>query len=739
MLERRSSNSMIPPRIRALAKIIHDADLTPWFDPVVIPAAAAGSSMSSTASERRKISRSLSTRSMAHYAFDDENLEALIALLQDGVEISSYERKQFDAAFWEYNQHLRSVDMNIVNASVLCPLLQLTLRIDSECTFAGLSFGSLLPTVRELHETAVTNIMVETTPSFTLYLQTYIAILQHSLGELLKTVMGGGGGDATDSGTLKGVESPTSRDRKKGEIATWNSKLALHVMHFKWFLAATRSQAGESFAALGIGTRRNVDRSGGANVGVVGKVAGAVLLDHFDAYQHITDISMRDLWCKTIGRHVPVCSVAQFLPALALFAEEARPWMLRVLNIYDCGVVSVFSLVRLVAIWGPLLLTDRNMLRDLHKGMFCLDHTVDACEKDLAETGEPGDYKITVGLELASVGVSVVTSSRRVQTIVASKESGAWILHGVSHEDFATISDAMTQFPQLFSRPCGTTAAKRSLSDPQQAAESAAAAAAAATVAASSVVDEDGAFSAFHRACFHNNQQYVRTLLRRGAGVQVNVAVRDPEIATLFQWTPLLAAVNNPNGDPEVIVEQLIEHGADPGTCDEATCTALYYAISNGYALTVRILKAASPSLGSSRSTDPLLLALGAHAFHASDLDVLRLTYSLPSSAVIAELLPYVRSWKLIRLSIAILEGKLANEELTSSSGICEDAAWKLHFAFPLLTEVERKNRDAAIAEHSALVRLPENKFEMMEVLRILRAHSFFLSAQVHFGLIPLS
>lgn len=166
-------------------------------------------------------------------------------------------------------------------------------------------------------------------------------------------------------------------------------------------------------------------------------------------------------------------------------------------------------------------------------------------------------------------------------------------------------------------------------------------------------------YSALHRACYRNNELFVQGLLRRGADAIVNTGVVDHTICPNFCWTPLLCAVNNPNSDPKVIVERLLELGADPTIADDAQCTPLYYAITNHYAGAVRALLQHSPSLHSSPWTNPLLLSLGAHHFHCRELDIRLLANLIPNREVIQAIADHSTDYVVVRLALDILQGKL--------------------------------------------------------------------------------
>lgn len=696
---------VLPPRIRALAKVVHDNDLSlfPSIFNVAGTGELAGDRMSigsgvqtshqaaaaaarrasrkkSVAQKDSEITATLIGTDIAHY--NRVALDKLLDLLHDGTELSMEERQLFEAAFSEYSQHLRVVDVATLQASRFAAVLRLTLAIDAECSFVGAMLGSILPAVVQAHDICLRMANKEFSPSMETYIQTIATILCGVLGDILSEVARSA--DAR-TGSSVGTLAPESRNT----LSHLNAVLGLQVLQLEWLIKSLLDAGG-----------------------------------HFDGYDHVTDISMRDVWSTFVGRHVPMCSAKTFSEALRVFPPWAQELIMDVVNLHSCGAVSIFSVSRLLTLWGPYLLMDRNMLRDVSSGMFSLKRSTSWCEQMLRETGVPGDYVATLSNKMGCVNISVVTPSKNVQTIVADRSSGAWILTGVTAEDFATVADAVEQFPQLFVRCRGeSTLCKSDIVVESSSGH---------LSPTSASISSDDVYSVFHRACFHNNVQYVTTLIQRGAAVLANTAIADPLITSRFSWTPLLCAVNNPNGDPFQIVAALLESGADPSVCDEAGCTPLYYAIANGFSGTVRLLLLHSPQLASSSSTVPLLVCLGAHHFNASDGDNQRLVDTVPCAAVVAEVLRFVSDWGLVKLAVKIIEGKLSSRTLVSSEGICEKSSWEvLTTPRVLLTPEEKAFNDRLIEEHSRTCR--QSQLEVSHVLRLLRMHSFKLSCHDYF------
>lgn len=726
--------SDVPPRIRALAKVIHDNDLS-LFPSIFNKSdgtlddrafdgnnAAAGGAMSSIeahtkaaiAARRASRRKSIEHHTRVSFAaagggagaaavdlssidtgdldvYNRRALSALLGRLQDGHGLGHEELVLFEQAFRAYSQHLRVVDSATLNASRYGAVLRITMAIDSESTYAGVALGDLLPAVIRSHDLCLKHAHDDILATMSVYHQTMVETLCSVLEDILCEV---NRNSESRCGSLPGTTSPESRL----VLADLNSVLDMHVIQLEWLIASTTN------------------------------------LLHFDIFDHISDLSCRDSWVQFIGQHTPMCGATKFSALLQVFPQWAQSRMMEVLNVHDCGFVSVWSLKRLLALWGPFLLLDRNMFRDLSTGMFTLRGTTVACEEALvkADDKQAGDYGISMSRAVACFNVTVITPSGRLQTIVADRTSGAWMLRGVSMEDYATVAGAIESFPQLFIRPRGVTqvAAGDSQSDSQQQQQQ------------KSDVANGDSFSIFHRACFHNNVQYVRTLIERGATVLVNTAVADPLITSRYSWTPMLCAVNNPNGDPDEVVRMLISCGAHLGITDEASCTALYYAIANGYPKTVALLLQSDATLASSASTHPLMCALGAHHFNTDDADNHRLCATLPCPAVVIEILRYVKDWNLVRLAIALIETKISgitlSQEDVKACSLFPHLCWSdlpkmCRDSFVLMTKEERDANERAICEHDALCK--KNKLEVSHVLRLLRMHGFKLSCHAMFGL----
>lgn len=433
----------------------------------------------------------------------------------------------------------------------------------------------------------------------------------------------------------------------------------------------------------------------------------------FNADVCLDDKAMRRVWATHVGKHSPACFVEEFeAGALLCFPEWARSSVMLVVNYKGCGVVSIYSINRLLKVWGPLMMLGSSFYQDLTSGVFSLTdtfgfhrdsfaHRPDAASGDFiaALTEEPGEVMVlllrtreveesfssngrsSISNTLSRQGsVSVPTGVYRPQPRVShcsyrrpgdnslmddytmqaigfsvSRETGAWAVHSLSHEEFGTISEACAAFPEIFVRACG-----ESYITPEAAAAASLTAqdgsSSARLVSGKELVGE---YSVMHRACYHNNELFVEGLLQRGADAVLNVAVVDPTIAPDFCWTPLLCAANNPNSDPHTIVRRLLECGADPTIADDALCTPLYYAIVNGYAESVAALLQHSPSLHTSPWTHPLLLTLGSHHFHCRELEIRLLAQHVPQRDMVAAVASRCNDYVVVRLALDILQDKL--------------------------------------------------------------------------------
>ncbi|KAG5473714.1 hypothetical protein LSCM1_04344 [Leishmania martiniquensis] len=476
-------------------------------------------------------------------------------------------------------------------------------------------------------------------------------------------------------------------------IASVNADVAVHFAHIRWYVKVT-DQAPFSF----------------------------------DAHSYLEDHGLQAAWDIHVGRKRSACTAEEFLPILPLFPPWARTAVMSVLNFKDCGVISLYSLQRLLSVWGPIQLLEENLRHELERGAVELSEPFAYLAFSLAARPDAvvGDYVAglteTVGeLRVAvlrrvhrhhrhvftAAGAASFSPSARTRGgdgtsgMIASpahtaavprqflaavsftlcNATGAWMIRGLARTAFESVTDAYSEFSEIFRRPCGQSLGTFSAALPRPAsatiatsrplsAEERFSVVSAPLRAANSAMPEDlveGSTSALHRACYRNNSRYVRTLLLRGSGTVINVALVDRLMCDNFCWTPLLYAVNNPHGDPAELVSLLLEAGAEVEYMDEAECTALYYAIANGYAETTRLLLKHCPTLSTSPYTVPLLVAIGAHEYHRRESDVWRLMEVVPNATVLRVVVAYESSHALVALASTILEAKL-NDKIHCAS-----------------------------------------------------------------------
>nr|CCC47276.1 conserved hypothetical protein, fragment [Trypanosoma vivax Y486] len=377
---------------------------------------------------------------------------------------------------------------------------------------------------------------------------------------------------------------------------------------------------------------------------------------YFDSANFIEDISVRKLWNAYVGKDAPACFAESFIPALRLFPDWSR--------------VPLNSL-----------------------------------------PSSPSEGNKSGG----TASTSLIT--RRIRL---TQQTGAWMVEGLTAEEFDSIHVACRAFPDVFRNPCGTVynVDKRSPGIPLEEEEF--------------VGDVAHSASCLHRACFRNNERYVKTLLLRGSAVIVNTSVVDPVISTRFCWTPLLCAVNNPNSDPGEVVHMLLMEGADVHIRDDAQCTALYYAIANGYSEAARQLLKHSPHLRPSPWSESLLVALGAHHFHPRESDIRRLCDVLPSAEMLSVILPHQNSLPLVQLCIDIISGKLSGEERMPRPSD-DHSLWCPDGDVELRTVEEEKYLADIVRHHSVLCR--QSSEEVNRAKLLLYHRCYLLSCREHFKL----
>lgn len=536
-------------------------------------------------------------------------------------------------------------------------------------------------------------------------------------------------------------------------LASVNADLDVHFAHLRWYVTVT-------------------DR-------------GSV---YFDAHDFLEEQVLRVTWERYVGRNRAACAAEDFFPFLKLFPPWTHFAVMAVVDFKDCGVVSVYSLRRLLQVWGPLQLLGVNLRHDMGHGAVDLSQPFAYLAASLASRpdAQAGDYVIGLSDKLGELRVAVLrhargyrrhlwaTASEHTRTYSSanfagtvdgesgstyaslkgsrkhfatisytlSHDTGAWMVQGLTREEFDSAAEACNSFPEIFQRPRGQL-----LSNPHSP-HSPHPHLALPTVAtglfptpttstqkpATTPTGEtaDGNVSALHRACYRNNTHYVRTLLDRGGATVVNSALVDPLVGGSFCWTPLLCAVNNPHSDPVDVVRLLLQAGADVHYRDDADCTALYYAIANRYAETTQALLAHCPTLQTSPYTVPLLVAIGAHDCHLRECDVRRLVDVVPSAAVLRVVAAYELDMSLVALASSIVEEKMngRNYAVTSAERrlVAERCAAGATSA-DRFTPAEELQRQQLIAHHTHCCL--QARLEMEEAVRVLYGREYVLSWRV--------
>ncbi|KAH9599002.1 hypothetical protein LSM04_005568 [Trypanosoma melophagium] len=708
--------ALIPPELRALARVVSDVD------PTQFPELFAPNSTNPHPQEVGKLLMEIT-----------------------GAPITSKDLRLFQAVFMEMKHHLHGVDAATVADSEVCGVLTLTSHLDTACSEADIPLSVVFSNVKAVHnyflDIKSVKFSVKQAPVFYRLTDAICKLLVRAQEELQRytdTVKSCSPLDAT----LK--LSSTSGDQHKiageDDIMPWlwenvdlpvdfectfadiDGDLGIHLAHLRWYV----------------------------------EVCGDSIF--FDSSTYIGDISVRKLWNAHVGSDVPACFSECFLPALQLFPKWSHAPIMDVLDYGKCGVVSLYTLQRLLSVWGPFLLLDRHMKNDMCAGIYDLTHSLEYHQKAFSQRPEAadGDYVVTltttpgevVSLVLLRLtGDTVVDDNKNkkknknkntnnnnnndkeitsdntnnlvTRMIRFTQKTGAWVVEGLIAEEYETIHDACCALPEIFRRPCGTIYDLPDLSP----------------IALSPGVDltttaVTHTSSSLHRACFRNNVRYVKTLLDRGSAVVVNTAFLDFAISPRFSWTPLLCAVNNPNSDPAAVVQMLVEVDADVHICDDAECTALYYAIANGYVNATRILLAHSPRLRTSSSSEALLVALGAHHFHACESDIRRLSDLIPSVDMLEVLLPYQKDLRLVSLAVDIIAGKLSGEERTQQE-TDDPSIWHPNGEVELRTPEDDVYLSKIIAYHNKLCQ--QFRGDVMRAARLLYNHCYFLSCREYF------
>ncbi|KAG8343320.1 putative Ankyrin repeats (3 copies) [Trypanosoma vivax] len=653
-------------------------------------------------------------------------LQKLITEIK-GRPLTEGELEDFLAVYGEVRYNLRGVDIEVVAESRVGTALKLTSRLDTICTDAGIPLSCVFPCISGMHnfflEITTLKFSVKLAPVFYRLADVVCGLLQRALEEVNNFIVLRH--EAGQSNTAFKLNVPDAhqyvRCAKSDETLLWmhtcaniqeefyqafaviDGDLEVYMLHLRWYVGVCRETI------------------------------------YFDSANFIEDISVRKLWNAYVGKDAPACFAESFIPALRLFPDWSRVPIMDVLNYKGCGVVSLYTLKRLLSVWGPFLLLDRNMQEDIMMGAFDFGNSVvyqhkifarrpGAAEGDyvLALTETPGELLALVLNSLPSSpsegnkSGGTASTSLITRRIRLTQQTGAWMVEGLTAEEFDSIHVACRAFPDVFRNPCGTVynVDKRSPGIPLEEEEF--------------VGDVAHSASCLHRACFRNNERYVKTLLLRGSAVIVNTSVVDPVISTRFCWTPLLCAVNNPNSDPGEVVHMLLMEGADVHIRDDAQCTALYYAIANGYSEAARQLLKHSPHLRPSPWSESLLVALGAHHFHPRESDIRRLCDVLPSAEMLSVILPHQNSLPLVQLCIDIISGKLSGEERMPRPSD-DHSLWCPDGDVELRTVEEEKYLADIVRHHSVLCR--QSSEEVNRAKLLLYHRCYLLSCREHFKL----
>ncbi|CAJ1029431.1 Ankyrin repeats (3 copies), putative [Leishmania lindenbergi] len=801
----------IPPELRGMARAVSDADAHQFPDLAPAPGRA-GPPVSA--------------------------LWHITTELNDAKPLSTREFKLFRAAYAECRQHLRSVTNGVIaSGTPIADVLVLAVRMDTLCTDLGLTLLVLFPALREIHtylldlsdrlvlgrgESPRQGVLLDLLTRFLYRIleRGERALREYEAWEAQRGTSNPG------YGALEVVSSKAARSGSAGHSRPAN--VAASDIVLASFLASTRQSSAQEFpmAAASLPEARwvttNTATAGttavdeqeltplGEQHSFPAHVADAIVSVNadleahfahirwyvratdqapvcFDAHTYLEEHVLRAAWDAHVGRHRAACTVEEFLSFLPLFPPWTHEAVMSVLNFKDCGVISLYSLQRLLSVWGPLQLLELNLRHELELGAVNLSEPFAYLAFSLATRSDAlvGDYVVGLSDVIGELRVAVLRPARRhrghlwtaacavsrspyatardrdgvastmtspTQAAGASRRSlatvsytlsratGMWIMKGLAHEEFDSVADACAAFAEIFQRPCGQplSASCAALLRPTLASKApplslwserrdseAATSLLPATPTSPGKLDE-GHASALHRACYRNNARYVRTLLHRGGGTVVNVALVDPLVCASFCWTPLLCAVNNPHGDPVELVLQLLEAGAEVEYMDDADCTALYYAIANGYAETAHALLEHCPTLSTSPYTVPLLVAIGAHDCHLRECDVQRLMEVVPTAAVLRVVAAYESSLALVALASTIVEEKLNGEDRCASSAERLLVAQRCTASAERHTTAEAEQLRRWMQHHTR--RCLQARQDVQEAARVLYARQYALS-----------
>lgn len=808
----------IPPELRAIARAVSDADVLQFPDLAPVPGRAGP---------------------------PVHALRSITTELNDGVPLSTQEFRLFRAAYEECRQHLHSVTNGLITAGTpIADVLVLAVRMDTLCTDLGIALLAVFPVLREIHtylldlsdrlavgraESQRQGVLLDRLMRF---LYRILERGERALREYeawegqLSSSLSGRGGAAPDD-TSSPATSPsaatspspaTSRSPSAGcgrrvSVAASDIELASRINSAQPPAVAGRSRydgaaaadshrpssgAADSQEAVPLSGRRRLpshvaDAVASVNADLVVhfahirwyvKVTDQASV-YFDAHLYLEEHALRATWDMHVGRNRAACTREEFLPLLQLFPLWTHPAVMSVADFKDGGVVSLYSLQRLLRLWGPLQLLDVNLRHDMEHGAVDLSQPFAYLAYTLASRSDakPGDYvvglsdvigelrvavlrrtrghrwhlyaaseaqqhersfatKLTCGDardDMAGLGGSPTQARKNIATVsyTLSHATGAWLVKGLAREEFDSAADACAAFAEIFQRPRGQPLSlfrdavrQAKLGLPESVPPSPVGRREASSVNAAE--EAEGNASALHRACYRNNTRYVRTLLDRGGGTVVNAALVDPLVCDAFCWTPLLCAVNNPHSDPVEVVRLLLRAGAEADYRDDADCTALYYAIANGYAETVGVLLEHCPTLSTSPYTVPLLVAIGAHDCHLRECDIHRLREVVPAAAVLRFVAAYETSYAMVALASTIVEEKLNGKDhrvTTAERHLVTQRCTAGAAGAERYTTAEAQQLKQWVQHHTHCCRLAQ--YDVQEAVRVLYARQYALSWRV--------
>jgi ankyrin repeat protein len=665
----------IPGRIRALAKAIHDDT---QFD------------------------------ELRHHNTGAFRMPVAVRVLEDmGVHLTDEELMLFDCAVAEYAQQLQGVDRSLVKREAVGKVLTATAAIDSEAAFAGVSVPTTMGAVVRAHAVFLT------------YINTVLP--------------------------ASGVEPFTAFSNAVTEL-------------LEPLQAATKAIAARRGRKFRPSELPVVQRANGRLWRLVNEVERLVpaMLQTclFDAHSVIDDAGAREAWDHVAGRRTAVITSERAAALIEHVPEGVRGSMLRLLSLEDTGFVTAHAFGDLVRVWGPYVILAENFYRDVIMGYFCFNVSPDEAELHLTaeallftsfEAGDrrhlrteaasvkgssaqamalssadeafrrrPGNFCIAFAHEPGDLTVFVLNDQLKVMAFPLSRQDGAWMIAGLSKGHFESIYDAVEAHRSVLRNAVGHDEELVWDGEP---------------------LTQDLSCHLLHRACFCNNLKYVAHLLSMGSDVVINVAMEDAQLVpNRYSWPPLLFAVNSPTGDPHQLVSLLIERGAAVNVFDAAGCSPLYYAVANGYTETVRVLLAAQPDLVSSKSTDRVLTALGAHHFISEESDVFRLSQAPLVPEIVQMLIHYENDADFVLLCSAIIDGKLLGVDVLPDPALTQhtsDNPRLVHLkSRAIITQDQQRSIDDMITNHSATARVDGSARRTQTVLQ----HRLFaLSTTAHF------